>query len=261
MSIDKPIIGIPACRKQITPHIFHAVGEKYISAVAIAAGGVPLLIPALGGGLATAKLLQTLDGLLFTGSPSNVEPHHYQGDSSKEGTLHDPHRDASTLPLMAAAIDAGLPVFAICRGCQEMNVVFGGSLHQKVQDLPGKMDHREDPHKPLELRYAPVHEVLLSEGGLLRKLLGAETIEVNSLHSQGVARLGEGLVVEATAPDGIIEALRVAGAASFALAVQWHPEWQVMKNPQSLKLFEAFGDACRERATQTRSHDVDSAVV
>lgn len=261
MSIDKPIIGIPACRKQITPHIFHAVGEKYISAVAIAAGGVPLLIPALGGGLATAKLLQTLDGLLFTGSPSNVEPHHYQGDSSEEGTLHDPHRDASTLPLMAAAIDAGLPVFAICRGCQEMNVVFGGSLHQKVQDLPGKMDHREDPHKPLELRYAPVHEVLLSEGGLLRKLLGAETIEVNSLHSQGVARLGEGLVVEATAPDGIIEALRVAGAASFALAVQWHPEWQVMKNPQSLKLFEAFGDACRERATQTRSHDVDSAVV
>lgn len=261
MSIDKPIIGIPACRKQITPHIFHAVGEKYISAVAIAAGGVPLLIPALGGGLATAKLLQTLDGLLFTGSPSNVEPHHYQGDSSEEGTLHDPHRDASTLPLMAAAIDAGLPVFAICRGCQEMNVVFGGSLHQKVQDLPGKMDHREDPHKPLELRYAPVHEVLLSEGGLLRKLLGTETIEVNSLHSQGVDRLGEGLVVEATAQDGIIEALRVAGATSFALAVQWHPEWQVMKNPQSLKLFEAFGDACRERATQTRSHDVDSAVV
>ena len=261
MSINKPIIGIPACRKHIAPHMFHAVGEKYISAVAIAAGGVPLLIPALGGGLATAKLLQTLDGLLFTGSPSNVEPHHYQGDSSEEGTLHDPHRDASTLPLMAAAIDAGLPVFAICRGCQEMNVVFGGSLHQKVQDLPGKMDHREDPHKPLDLRYGPAHEVLLSEGGLLRKLLGAETIEVNSLHSQGVDRLGEGLAVEATARDGIIEAFRVAGALSFALAVQWHPEWQVMKTPQSLKLFEAFGDACRERATKTSSHDVDSAVV
>jgi putative glutamine amidotransferase len=261
MSIDKPIIGIPACRKHIAPHMFHAVGEKYISAIAIAAGGVPLLIPALGGGLATAKLLQSLDGLLFTGSPSNVEPHHYQGDSSEEGTLHDPHRDASTLPLMAAAIDAGLPVFAICRGCQEMNVVFGGSLHQKVQDLPGKMDHREDPHKPLELRYGPAHEAVLSEGGLLRKLLGTNTIEVNSLHAQGVDRLGEGLAVEATARDGIIEAFRVADAPSFALAVQWHPEWQVMKNPQSLKLFGAFGDACRERATQTRSHDVDSAVV
>ena len=261
MSIDKPIIGIPACRKHIAPHMFHAVGEKYISAIAIAAGGVPLLIPALGGGLATAKLLQSLDGLLFTGSPSNVEPHHYQGDSSEEGTLHDPHRDASTLPLMAAAIDAGLPVFAICRGCQEMNVVFGGSLHQKIQDRPGRMDHREDPRKPLEQRYAPVHEVRLTKGGLLRKLLGVETIEVNSLHSQGVARLGGGLVVEATAPDGIVEAIRVADAPSFALAVQWHPEWQVMKNPQSLKLFKAFGDACRECATKTRNHDVDSAVV
>ncbi len=261
MSIHKPIIGIPACRKFIEPHMFHAVGEKYISAAATAAGGVPLLIPALGGGLATAKLLQTLDGLLFTGSPSNVEPHHYQGEASEEDTLHDPHRDASTLPLMAAAISAGLPVFAICRGCQEINVVFGGSLHQKIQELPGKMDHREDPHKPLEQRYAPVHEVVLSEGGLLQGLLGTKTIQVNSLHSQGVDRLGEGLVVEATAPDGIVEAVRVADAPSFALAVQWHPEWQVMNNPQSLKLFEAFGDACRERATETRSHDVDSAVV
>ena len=261
MSTDKPIIGIPTCRKLIDPHMFHAVGEKYISAVAAAAGGVPLLVPALGGGLATPKLLQCLDGLLFTGSPSNVEPHHYQGEASEDGTLHDPHRDASTLPLMAAAIDAGLPVFAICRGCQEMNVVFGGSLHQKIQDLPGKMDHREDPDKPLEQRYAPVHEVRLSEGGLLEDLLGAKVIEVNSLHSQGVARLGEGLVVEATAPDGIVEAFRVADAPSFALAVQWHPEWQVMKNPQSLALFEAFGDACRERALETRSHDVDSAVV
>ena len=261
MSIHQPIIGILACRKSIDPHMFHAVGEKYISAVAAAAGGVPLLVPALGGGLAVGRLLQTLDGLLFTGSPSNLEPHHYQGEASEEGTLHDPHRDASTLPLMAAAIDAGLPVFAICRGCQEMNVVFGGSLHQKIQDLPGKMDHREDPLQPLEQRYGPVHEVVLSEGGLLQGLLGTNTIEVNSLHSQGVDRLGQGLVVEATAPDGIVEAFRVANAPSFALAVQWHPEWQVMKNPHSLKLFQAFGDACRERATETRSHDVDSAVV
>ncbi|GMQ95589.1 MAG: gamma-glutamyl-gamma-aminobutyrate hydrolase family protein [Gammaproteobacteria bacterium] len=261
MSIDKPIIGIPACRKLIPPHMFHAVGEKYITAITTAAGGVPLLIPALGGGLAIGRLLQSLDGFFFTGSPSNVEPHHYQGEASAEGTLHDPHRDATTLPLMSAAIDAGLPVFAVCRGFQEMNVVFGGSLHQKVQDLPGKMDHREDPRKPFDARYAPVHEVHLSAGGLLRKLLGAEVIEVNSLHSQGVDRLGEGLVVEATAPDGMIESFRVAEAPSLALAVQWHPEWQVMKNPQSRTLFEAFGDACRERARETRSHDFDSAVV
>jgi putative glutamine amidotransferase len=261
MSTDKPIIGIPACRKRIDPHMFHAVGEKYIGSVATAAGGVPLLIPALGGGLAVAELLKCLDGLMFTGSPSNVEPHHYDGEASEEGTLHDPHRDATTLPLMRAAIDAGLPVFAICRGFQEMNVAFGGSLHQKVQDVPGRMDHREDASQPLDLQYAPVHEVRLTDGGLLNRLLATRVIEVNSLHSQGIDRLGEGLVIEASAPDGTVESFRVADASSFALAVQWHPEWQVMKNPQSLALFEAFGDACRERARETRSHDVDSAVV
>lgn len=261
MSIEKPIIGIPACRKRIEPHMFHAVGEKYITAVATAAHGLPLLIPALGGSLAIGRLLQSLDGLLFTGSPSNVEPHHYQGEASEHDTLHDPHRDATTLPLMRAAIDAGVPVFAICRGFQEMNVVFGGSLHQKVQDQAGKMDHREDSSKPLDLQYAAAHEVRLSEGGLLEKLLDARLIEVNSLHSQGIDRLGKGLLVEATAPDAMVEAFCVAGASSFALAVQWHPEWQVMKNPQSVALFEAFGDACREHAEETRRHDFDSAVV
>jgi len=261
MSSHRPIIGIPACRKLIEPHMFHAVGEKYINAVATAAAGVPLLIPALGGGLAIGTLLARLDGLLFTGSPSNVEPHHYDGEASDPDTLHDPHRDATTLPLMRAAIEAGVPVFAICRGFQEMNVVFGGSLHQRVQDVTGKMDHREDSSLALEHRYAPVHQVELSEGGMLHKLLGARVIEVNSLHAQGVDRLGEGLVVEASAPDGIIESFRVAGASAFALAVQWHPEWQVMKNPQSLALFEAFGDACREHARETSRHGIDSEVV
>jgi len=261
MSSEKPIIGIPACRKKIEPHMFHAVGEKYIAAVATAAGGVPLLIPALGGSLPIGQLLHKLDGLMFTGSPSNVEPHHYEGEASEEGTHHDPHRDATTLPLMRAAIAAGVPVLAICRGFQEMNVVFGGSLHQKVQDQPGKMDHREDSSKPLELQYAPVHPVTLTEGGVLATLFGAKTIEVNSLHSQGIDRLGRGLAVEATAPDGMVEAVRVEGASAFALAVQWHPEWQVMKNPQSVALFEAFGDACRKHAEETRRHVVDSAVV
>jgi len=261
VSNTRPVIGIPACRKHIAPHMFHAVGEKYVTAVATAAGGLPLLIPALGGGLPIASLLQSVDGLLFTGSPSNVEPHHYAGDPSEEGTRHDPHRDATTLPLMRAAIDAGVPVFAICRGFQEMNVVFGGSLHQKVQDVPGKMDHREDSAKPLEEQYGPIHEVRLTEGGYLEQLLGESVIEVNSLHSQGVDRLGEGLLVEATASDGMVEAFRVADAPSFTLAVQWHPEWQVMKNPQSVALFEAFAEACRDRARETRGHDIDTAVV
>jgi len=261
MNPQQPIIGIPACRKRIDPHMFHAVGEKYIAAVATAAGGLPLLIPALGGSLSMGRLLQGVDGLMFTGSPSNVEPHHYQGDASEAGTLHDPHRDATTLPLMRAAIDAGVPVFAICRGFQEMNVVYGGSLHQKVQDQAGKMDHREDPSETLDAQYAPAHEVQLSEGGFLQRLFGAGTIQVNSLHSQGIDRLGNGLLVEATAPDGLVEAFRVANASAFALAVQWHPEWQVMKNAQSVALFEAFGDACRQRNQETRKHDFDSAVV
>lgn len=261
MSSAKPLIGIPACRKLIEPHMFHAVGEKYVTAVANAAGGVPLLIPALGGGLGLAELLASLDGLLFTGSPSNVEPHHYDGEASVEGTLHDPHRDATTLPLMRAAIDAGLPVFAICRGFQEMNVVFGGSLHQKVQDVPGRRDHREDSSQPLEIQYGPAHEVRLSESGLLRQLLGTDVIEVNSLHSQGVDRLGQRLLVEAVADDGTIESFRVADSSAFALVVQWHPEWQVMSNPQSLALFQAFGEACRKHARETRGHAVDSAVV
>ena len=261
MSTSTPVIGIPACRKHIAPHMYHAVGEKYVAAVATAARGVPLLVPALGGGLAIATVLATVDGLLFTGSPSNVEPRHYDGEPSEEGTLHDPHRDATTLPLMRAAVEAGVPVFAICRGFQEMNVVFGGTLHQKVQEVPGRMDHREDSSLPLEDQYGPAHEVRLVEGGMLERLLGERVIQVNSLHSQGVDRLADGLVVEAEAGDGLVEAFRVGDAPGFALAVQWHPEWQVMSNPHSLALFEAFGDACRERARHTRGHDVDTAVV
>ena len=261
MTTSKPLIGICACRKEIAPHMYHAVGEKYITAVAKASGGVPLLIPALGGSLATVKLLDTLDGLLFTGSPSNVEPHLYSREASERGTLHDPHRDATTLPLMRAAVEAGLPVLAICRGFQELNVVYGGTLHQKVQDVPGKMDHRDDKSQPLELQYAPVHEVRLTPGGVLEELMKTDVLQVNSLHSQGVDRLGDGLVVEATAPDGIIEAFRVENAPAFALAIQWHPEWRVMGNPQSVALFEAFGNACRASAEKTRIHDLDTEVV
>lgn len=261
MNEAKPLIGIPACRKKIEPHMFHAVGEKYITAVTAAAGGVPLLIPALGSGLATTRLLEALDGLLFTGSPSNVETHHYEGETSEPGTRHDPHRDATTLPLMRAAIAAGMPVLAICRGFQEMNVVYGGSLHQKVHDVAGHMDHREDESLPLELQYAPTHEVQLTPGGFLHELLGTRALTVNSLHSQGVHRLGQGLVVEATASDGLVEAFRPADAPGFALAVQWHPEWRVMESPESVALFEAFGEACRAFAGRSRSHERHSEVV
>jgi putative glutamine amidotransferase len=162
--------------------------------------------------------------------------------------LHDPARDATTLPLIRKAVNAGVPVFGICRGFQEMNVAFGGTLHQKLHEVPGNLDHRDDESQPLEVQYGPAHDVALEPGGLLRSLSATDSIRVNSLHNQGIAQLGGALAVEARAPDGVIEAFRVRDAQRFALAVQWHPEWQVMKNPFSRALFAAFGESCRVRA-------------
>jgi putative glutamine amidotransferase len=229
-------------------HPFHAVGEKYARAVLEASGGLPLLIPALAEELRLEELVGRLDGLLFTGSPSNVEPRHYEGPPSHPGTLHDPARDATTLPLIRKAVRAGVPVLGICRGFQEVNVAFGGSLHQRVHEVPGHLDHRDDESQPLDVQYGPAHDVVLAPGGLLRRLAETDRVRVNSLHSQGIERLGQGLAVEARAPDGLIEAFRVEDAARFALAVQWHPEWQVMDDPFSRALFSAFGAACRDRA-------------
>ena len=243
-----PLIGIPADRRMVGAHPFHMVGEKYARAVMEAAGGAPLLIPALAEELRFEDLLERLDGLLFTGSPSNVEPHRYQGRPSDPGTLHDPARDATTLPLIRTAVEAGVPVFGICRGFQEMNVAFGGTLHQKLHEVPGLLDHRDDETQPLEVQYGPAHDVTLEPGGVLRSLAASHQVRVNSLHSQGIERLGGELAVEARAPDGLIEAFRVAGAPSFALAVQWHPEWQVMSHAFSRALFAAFGKAAAQRA-------------
>jgi putative glutamine amidotransferase len=247
MAPARPLIGIPADRRMVGAHPFHMVGEKYARAVLDAAGAAPVLIPSLAEELKFDELLERLDGLLFTGSPSNVEPHHYEGQPSEPGTLHDPARDATTLPLIRTAVERGVPVFGICRGFQEMNVAFGGTLHQKVHEVPGHLDHRDDETQPLEVQYGPAHEVMLEPGGLLRSLAAGDRITVNSLHSQGIERLGEPLAVEARAPDGLIEAFRVAAARSFALAVQWHPEWRVLANPFSRALFAAFGQAAAER--------------
>jgi putative glutamine amidotransferase len=251
MASARPLIGIPADRRKVDAHVFHMVGEKYARAVIDAAGAAPLLIPSLAEELGFDELLERLDGLLFTGSPSNVEPHRYRGPPSAPGTLHDPARDATTLPLIRKAVAASVPVFGICRGFQEMNVAFGGTLHQRLHEVPGYLDHRDDETQPLEVQYGPAHEVTLEPGGVLRSLASGDHIRVNSLHSQGIDRLGDELAVEARAPDGVIEAFRVRAARRFAIAVQWHPEWGVMANPFSRALFAAFGEASRERA-QTR---------
>jgi len=203
------------------------------------------LIPVLESPLDITEILRRVDGIFFTGSPSNVEPKHYAGPDSVPGTLHDPHRDATTLSLIPRAVASGVPVFGVCRGFQEMNVAMGGTLHQRVQEVAGFADHREDKDQPLEAQYAPVHDVVLEPGSLLRRLAGTDRVRVNSLHAQGVDRLGPDLAVEARAPDGLIEAFSVRSAPAFALAVQWHPEWQVMNNEFSKALFAEFGKAAR----------------
>lgn len=252
VSLRPPLIGIPADRRLLDRHYFHCAGEKYIAAVAEGAGATPVVIPALGATLNLSALLDDFDGVLLTGSASNIEPHHYQGPPSAAGTLHDPHRDATTLPLIRPLVAAGVPVLAICRGFQEMNVAFGGSLWQKVHEVDGYARHYEDLHAPLDEQYAPVHEVTLTHGGQLRRIAGVERLMVNSLHSQGVQTLGADLEVEARAPDGLIEAFRVRNAPSFALAVQWHPEWRFQSNPFSRALLAAFGDAARTRRSLAR---------
>ena len=245
----KPLIGVTACVKQIGLHPYHVSGDKYLRAVSVAALGLPVVIPSLGELTEIEDLLPQLDGLLLTGSPSNVEPFHYQGPDSAPGTEHDPQRDRTTLPLIRAAIAAGVPVLGICRGFQEMNVAFGGSLHQKVHELPGMLDHREANHPDLAVQYAPAHAVNVQPGGVFQALDLPQVFQVNSIHSQGIDRLAPGLRAEAVAPDGLIEAISVEHSPTFAVGVQWHPEWQVLSNPPYLSIFQAFGDACRRRAT------------
>lgn len=241
-----PLVGVSACTTQLGNHLFHIAGDKYLRAARLA--GLPLVIPALGSLLDIEVVVASLDGLLFTGSPSNVEPHHYAGPASREGTAHDPARDDTTLPLIRAAVAAGVPVLGICRGFQEMNVAFGGSLHQEVHAAGPYDDHRERHDAPLEVQYGARHPVHVQPGGVLAGLGLPAELPVNSLHGQGVERLGPGLRIEALAPDGLIEAFSVEGAARFAVGVQWHPEWHVQANPHYLALFEAFARACQERA-------------
>jgi len=241
----RPVIAVPACRRMLEPHPFQMVGEKYLSAIVEAAGALPFMVPLVGDESFLDDLLDRVHGLFLTGSYSDIEPHHYGGDPSPHGTLHDPERDRATLPLVRQAIRRNLPLFAVCRGFQEVNVALGGSLHQRVHEVPGFTDHRERKDDPLDVQYGPAHAVNLVDGGLLQELCGASRIDVNSLHGQGVARLANGVSVEAIADDGLIEAFRVDESGSFALAVQWHPEWRVLENPVSSRLFAAFGDAAR----------------
>ncbi|TWI58689.1 putative glutamine amidotransferase [Pseudomonas duriflava] len=243
-----PLIGVTACRQQLGKYSSHTVGDKYVEAAGFA--GIPLILPALNEPREPQQLLEHLDGLLFTGSPSNVEPHNYNGAPSAEGTLHDAFRDRMTLPLLRTALERGIPIFCICRGFQELNVALGGTLHQKVHEVPGYRDHREPQSEVLADQYVEQHPVQVLPGGVLAQRGLAGSFNVNSLHSQGIDRLAPGLRAEAVSPDGLVEAVSVEGAPGFTLGVQWHPEWQFQENPVSLRLFQAFREACQTQAAK-----------
>ncbi len=253
-----PLVGIPCDVREIAPHPFHAVGEKYIDALAHGAAVMPLLLPSFGAGRDLAPLegrygaddlLERLDGVFLPGSPSNVEPRHYGGPAPRPDTLLDRQRDSLALPLVRRAVARGVPLLAVCRGIQEMNAALGGTLFQHVCEVAGRMDHRPNAGKgaPRELLYGPAHEVETVAGGLLRRLTGLERYTVNSVHGQGIDRLAAALRVEARAGDGQIEAVAVEGAA-FQLGVQWHPEWRFRERACDHALFAAFGEACRAHA-------------
>ncbi len=241
------IVGIPACAKTVADMPFHQTPARYAQAVLAGTGALPVLIPPLGEKM--LDLLDSLSGLLIPGSPSNVHPSHYDGGESETPELHDLARDHTTLPLIRAAVRKGIPVLAICRGIQELNVALGGTLIQRVHAQPGRQDHRGGPG-PHEVRYGPKHAISVT--GSLARILGATTIQVNSLHGQAIDRPAPGLVVEAVAEDGTIEAVAMPQAPGWLLGVQWHPEWAFASNPHSVAIFAAFGDACRQRELATR---------
>lgn len=251
-----PCVGIVCDRRVLHGHPFHMAGEKYVAAVREGARAVPLLIPALDPPLAPAEILPTIDGLLFTGSPSNVAPRHYKGDAPRGNTLLDEERDAIALPLLRAAIERGVPTLCICRGFQELNVALGGTLHQHLHELDGYADHRAGKELPIEEQYGPAHDVVIRPGGMLAELakraVVGTTVKVNSLHSQGIDALAPDLRVEAEASDSTIEAVSLKGAKGFVLGVQWHPEWKHKESRLSSALFAAFGDAVRRYAAEER---------
>ncbi|WP_340116326.1 gamma-glutamyl-gamma-aminobutyrate hydrolase family protein [Pelagibius sp. 7325] len=260
-STPLPLVGVPACVRDVDGQPFHTVGDKYVRALAISAGVAPLMIPSLGEDLVDLRrLVRGLDGLMMTGSPSNVHPSHYGQVESAEAEPFDPARDATSLALIRLALEEGVPLLAICRGYQELNVALGGSLHIRVHELPGRMDHRRPQHPELDVQYGPAHPVKLRSGGPLARLAAAAKIEgdlmVNSLHWQGLDRIAKGLTVEAEAEDGTPEAVSVTGARAFALGVQWHPEYKAWESPFSRQLFEAFGQAARARAAGRPADDV-----
>jgi putative glutamine amidotransferase len=250
----RPLIGVSANAIEATHqrHLVHATGERNIHSLLKMVDCIPVLLPPTGAAVDVVDLVSRMDGVVLTGGRANVEPHHYEGPAFPADEFIDPGRDALVLPLVRACIAARVPVFGICRGIQEINVALGGSLHYRIHQLSGKNDHRRPRREDVtaEEIFRLNHMVKLTAGGLFQSLTGRDEMMVNSLHGQGVDRLGEGLVVEATSADGVIEGLRYNDDTQFIVGVQWHAEWQPHEHELSGALYTAFGEAARARAAR-----------
>lgn len=243
------LVWLPADHRMLGKHHqmpYLVLGDKYARAVKVGAHAQPVLFP-LVQAAQIPSLLPLVDGVMLTGSPSNVHPSHFAETVADPSLPLDPERDSLTLALIKACVEQGVPLLGICRGYQEINVAMGGSLHQRVHQVPGMMDHRDPDGEPPEVQYAPTHDIRIAPDSDLARWAGGTTARVNSLHGQGVNRLAPGLRAVAHAPDGLVEAFEVEGARTFACAVQWHPEWRCWENDFYAAIFRAFGEACVQR--------------
>jgi putative glutamine amidotransferase len=250
--MKKPVVGVIANAYSIENRfLVQAAGERNLRAVAEVAGALPLMFAASPDITEIGALLDVVDGVVLTGARANVHPTRFGAEPDSRYEPYDISRDDMALSLIEACVARGVPLFGICRGFQEMNVAFGGSLHPEIRDLPGRVNHRMprletgEIHPDPEVVFADRHDVRLVPGGAFAKLFGRETIRVNSLHGQGVLEAGARIVVEGVADDGTVEAIRIADAPGFALGVQWHAEYDPQRNPVNRALFQAFGDSVR----------------
>ena len=243
-----PVVGVATCRREIKGLDYDCTQHKYLIALYHSANVLPLQIPLLGDELNFEVLFDAIDGILMTGSHSNIHPANYTNTSQQPAFMLDVERDKTFIPLIKPAIDRGIPLLALCRGFQELNVAYGGSINTDLSSMDSSIEHGEDVSLPIEKRYEAKHMVNLVPGSRLNRLLQVDTIEVNSLHDQGIDKLGDNLAVEGYADDGLIEAISVKHSKTFAIGVQWHPEWRSTENPVSTAIFSEFGQACHAHA-------------
>lgn len=248
--MPQPIVAVSTDFRHFDNYDWHAAPHQYVQAVLKVGGLCPLLVPSLGDALDLDSILAAVDGVMVTGSKSNVHPGLYGGDASEGNGPYDPARDATTLPLLRRALELGVPVLAICRGLQELNVALGGTLATEIQELEGRMDHRAPQSEDQDERFAIRHDVEIDAGGTLSKVYEADRVAVNSVHRQAIGTLSDRLRVEAKAPDGTIEAVSVADAPGFSLGVQWHPEYWASSDENSERIFRAFAEAVRAYRTR-----------